>query len=311
MDKGMTKRMNTKFEEGLSRILKPSQILKDELMANHTTFRIGGPADYLLLPTKTEEVLGIIELAKECEVPITYLGNGSNLLVRDGGIEGAVIRFGEQMNRIRRQGNTLMVGAGCILKDIAHYAASEKLTGFEYFVGIPGSIGGAVFMNAGAYGGEIESVVTAVTAVCPDGMVRRYSRDELAFGYRHSVFQENGCAICEVEITLREGEGALIHEKIDDLTERRESRQPLDMPSAGSTFKRPEGYFAGTLIDQTGLKGLRVGGAEVSVKHAGFVVNAGGATAKDVVNLIKEVQKRVYEVHGVRLEPEVKMIGRE
>lgn len=311
MNKGMTERMNSKFEEGLSRILMPSQILKEEAMAKHTTFRIGGPADYLLLPSKTEEVLAIVELAKECEVPITYLGNGSNILVRDGGIGGAVIQFGSHMESIRREGNTLIVGAGCILKDIAHYAAAEKLTGFEYFVGIPGSIGGAVFMNAGAYGGEIESVVTAVTAVCPDGILRRYEREELQFGYRHSVFQENGCAICEVEITLEEGEDARIREKLEDLTERRESRQPLDMPSAGSTFKRPEGYFAGTLIDQTGLKGLRVGGAEVSTKHAGFVVNAGGATAKDVVNLIKEVQKRVYEAHGVQLEPEVKMIGKE
>lgn len=303
--------MNIMFEEGLSRILQPSQILKQEAMADHTTFRIGGPADYFLLPSNPVEVLAILELAKETEMPITYLGNGSNLLVRDGGIRGAVIQFGKMMNRIERRGNTLIVGAGCLLKDIAAYAAKEKLAGFEYFVGIPGSIGGAVFMNAGAYGGEIESVVTAVTAVCPNGCIRRYQREELAFGYRHSIFQENGCAICEVEITLEEGEGTSIREKLDDLTARRESRQPLDMPSAGSTFKRPEGYFAGTLIDQTGLKGLRVGGAEVSKKHAGFVVNAGGATAKDVVRLIKEVQKRVYEAHGVRLEPEVKMIGEE
>lgn len=303
--------MNTKFEEGLSQFLTPAQILKNEAMSEHTTFRIGGPADYLLLPSRTEEVLAIVEWAKQCDVPITYLGNGSNILVRDGGIGGAVIQFGKQMDRIRHEGNKLIVGAGCILKDIADYAAKVHLAGFEYFVGIPGSIGGAVFMNAGAYGGEIESVVTAVTAVCPSGKVRRYERDELDFGYRHSVFQENGCAICEVEITLTEGDSGSIREKLDDLTERRQSRQPLDMPSAGSTFKRPVGYYAGTLIDQTGLKGLRVGGAEVSTKHAGFVVNAGGATAKDVIDLIKEVQKRVYEAHGVHLEPEVKMIGRE
>lgn len=303
--------MNTKFEEGLSEILAPTQILKQEAMAQHTTFRIGGPAEYLLLPSRTEEVVAIVALAKTYGMPITYLGNGSNILVRDGGIGGIVVQFGEQMNRIRREGNTLFVGAGCILKDVADYAANACLTGFEYFVGIPGSIGGAVFMNAGAYGGEIESVVTAVTAVCPNGKVRRYERDELEFGYRHSVFQENGCAICEVEVTLTEGDADAIREKLEDLTERRQSRQPLDMPSAGSTFKRPEGYYAGTLIDQTGLKGLRVGGAQVSTKHAGFVVNAGGATAKDVTELIKEVQKRVYDAHGVRLEPEVKMIGKE
>ena len=299
------------FEEGLSRILQPSQILKQEAMAKHTTFRIGGPADYFLMPSTTEEVVAILELAKTTEMPILFLGNGSNLLVRDGGIRGAVIHFGKAMDSIKRDGNKLIIGAGCLLKDIAAAAAEAKLTGFEYFVGIPGSIGGAVFMNAGAYGGEIESVVTAVTAVCPCGSVRRYTREEMDFGYRHSIFQENGCAICEVEVTLEEGEQVSIQEKLDDLTERRESRQPLDMPSAGSTFKRPVGYFAGTLIDQTGLKGLRVGGAEVSKKHAGFVVNAGGATAKDVVGLIKEVQRRVYKAHGVHLEPEVKMIGEE
>lgn len=301
--------MNIIFEEGLSRILQPSQILKNEAMAKHTTFRIGGPADYFLMPSTTEEVLAIIELAHKTDMPIMFLGNGSNLLVRDGGIRGAVIHFGKSMDGIVRDNNKLIVGAGCLLKDVAAAAAEAKLTGFECFVGIPGSIGGAVFMNAGAYGGEIESVVTAVTAVCPCGTVRRYLREELDFGYRHSIFQENGCAICEVEVTLKEGEQVSIQEKLDDLTERREARQPLDMPSAGSTFKRPAGYFAGTLIDQTGLKGLRVGGAEVSKKHAGFVVNAGGATAKDVVSLIKEVQRRVYEAHGVRLEPEVKMIG--
>lgn len=303
--------MNIMFEEGLSCILQPSQILKQESMAKHTTFRIGGPADYFLMPSTIEEVLRIVELAQKAEMPILFLGNGSNLLVRDGGIRGTVIHFGKMMDSIKRDGNKLVVGAGCLMKDIAAAAAEAKLTGFEYFVGIPGSIGGAVFMNAGAYGGEIESVVTAVTAVCPCGTVRRYVRGEMGFGYRHSIFQENGCAICEVEITLTEGEAASIQEKLDDLTERRESRQPLDMPSAGSTFKRPEGYFAGTLIDQTGLKGLRVGGAEVSKKHAGFVVNAGGATAKDVVGLIQEVQRRVYEAHGVHLEPEVKMIGEE
>ena len=307
----MTEKMNMKFEEGLLKILQPSQILKQEAMALHTTFRIGGPADYFLLPSSVEEVASVIALAKETDMPILCLGNGSNLLVRDGGIRGSVLHFGKEMSDIRQEGNTLIVGAGCMLKDIAAAAAEAKLAGFEYFVGIPGSIGGAVFMNAGAYGGEIESVVSAVTAVCPNGQIRRYTREELEFGYRHSTFQENGCAICEVEITLTDGEEAVIQEKLDDLTERRESRQPLDMPSAGSTFKRPVGYFAGTLIDQTGLKGLRVGGAEVSKKHAGFVVNAGGATAKDVVGLIQEVQRRVYEAHGVRLEPEVKMIGEE
>ena len=203
----------------------------------------------------------------------------------------------------------MVVGAGALLKDIAEAAAQHSLAGLEFACGIPGSIGGAVFMNAGAYGGETKSVVKAVRAVTRDGEVKNYALDELELGYRHSIFQSNGEAIVEVELELTPGSEEEIRASIADFTQRRESKQPLEMPSAGSTFKRPEGYFAGTLIDQTGLKGLSVGGAQVSTKHAGFVVNKGGATAADVVNLIHEVQKRVKEAHGVELQPEVRLIG--
>ena len=212
---------------------------------------------------------------------------------------------------MRQEGNKIIAGAGALLKDVSEFAASCSLTGLEFAIGIPGSLGGAVFMNAGAYDGETKNVVTGVRAVSASGKVVSYAADELDFGYRHSIFQENGQAICEVEISLQPGDHAVIQEKMDSFTERRESKQPLEMPSAGSTFKRPQGYFAGTLIEQTGLKGFSVGGAQISAKHAGFVVNAGSATAQDVLNLIKEVQKRVYEKNGVKLFPEVRIIGEE
>ena len=203
----------------------------------------------------------------------------------------------------------MIAGAGALLKDVSKFAARCGLTGMEFAVGIPGSIGGAVFMNAGAYDGEISHIVSAVTAVSRDGEVKRFERNELDFGYRHSIFQENGDIICEIELSLMAGIHTEIHDKMGDLTQRRESRQPLEMPSAGSTFKRPVGHFAGTLIEQSGLKGFRIGGAQVSPKHAGFVINAGDAKAQDVLDLINEVQRLVYEKHGVKLYPEVRTLG--
>jgi UDP-N-acetylmuramate dehydrogenase len=205
----------------------------------------------------------------------------------------------------------VVAGAGASLGDVSRYAARHGLTGLEFAVGIPGSIGGAVFMNAGAYDGEIGQVVSAATAVCPGSRMVRFSHAELQFGYRHSVFQDNGCIVCEVELSLGNGENNVIQERMGDFTRRREAKQPVEMPSAGSTFKRPPGYFAGTLIEEADLKGLRIGGAQVSEKHAGFIINAGGATAADVLALIGEVQRRVQEKFGVRLQPEVRIIGEE
>ena len=301
--------MNKEFVRACYREFDAARLFADAPMRFHTTFRIGGPADLLFYPKTTEEVQRIIRMAREYGEKVTLLGNGSNLLVRDGGIRGLVIQFSYKMAAVVREGTDLIIGAGALLRDAAARAQEYGLSGLEFACGIPGSIGGAIFMNAGAYDDEMKSVVVSVTTVSPRGEVRTYSAEELDFGYRHSIFQENGCAICEVDLTLAPGNAAEIKEKIASFTERRESKQPLEMPSAGSTFKRPEGHYAGTLIEQTGLKGFTVGGAQVSDKHAGFVVNAGDATAKDVLELIRQVQDRVFEKHHVKLFPEVRILG--
>lgn len=302
-------RKNSEFLTKIEQVIPPERLLLDEPLANHTTFCIGGPADYFVLPETVAEVTAVFKLAKLYDIPVTVLGNGSNVLVLDNGIRGLVLKFGEQISRLSYAGNRVAAGAGALLRDVARYAAEQGLSGLEFAIGIPGSIGGAVFMNAGAYEGEMSHIVTAVTAVCPDGAVKRFTKPELKFSYRHSVFHENHCTICEVELMFQNGEQNLIRSRMGDYTTKREIKQPLEVPSAGSTFKRPPGHFAGTLIEQTGLKGLTIGGAQVSPKHAGFIINAGGATAKDVLNLIKEVQRRVYHRHGVMLYPEVRTLG--
>lgn len=299
------------FTAKLQKVIAGPRLLLDEPMSKHTTFHIGGPADYLVLPSSAGEVAAVLMTAREYNVPVTVLGNGSNVLVRDKGIRGLVLKFDTTMGNLSHNGATVKAGAGAALGDVSRYAGSHRLTGLEFAVGIPGSIGGAVFMNAGAYDGEIGCCVAAVTAVSQDGRLRRFGHDDIRFGYRDSVFQHNGCIICEVELALRDGDVAAIDKKMNDYTRRREAKQPIEMPSAGSTFKRPPGHFAGTLIEQAGLKGLKVGGAQVSEKHAGFIVNAGGATAAEVLALIREVQRRVQERFGVRLQPEVRIFGEE
>lgn len=300
----------TAFYETLLKVIPDHErVMSDEPMANHTTFRIGGPADILVLPASVEEITAVLQLAREAAIPITVLGRGSNVLVSDKGIRGVVLRLGKHLSHIRHEGATLYAGAGASLGDVSRYAAKLSLTGLEFAIGIPGTIGGAVYMNAGAYEGEMRQVVTAVTAICPDCGLKRYTGEELDFGYRHSAFSDNGCLICEVEVSLKPGDEPTIRSKMDDCTFRRNSKQPVELPSAGSVFKRPPGYYAGTLIEQTGLKGLTIGGAQVSSKHAGFIVNIGGATASDVLALIREVQQRVYEKFQVKLEPEVRQIG--
>ncbi len=304
--------VNEAFVSEVKRVLDDAgRIMLNEPMKSHTTFKIGGPADYLIFPSSMEEMRQVFRLLREFKIPYTILGNGSNVLVRDKGVRGAIIKFNSPFSDIRLEGNSIVAGAGALLRDVSIFAADHGLTGMEFAIGIPGSLGGAVFMNAGAYDGEMRNVVSKVRSVAEDGSLHEFEAKELELGYRHSIFQKNGHAICEVELKLSFGEGATIRMKMEDLTRRREERQPLEMPSAGSTFKRPTGYFAGTLIDQTGLKGLKVGGAQVSEKHAGFVVNTGNATAEDVLGLISEVQRRVYEKHGVKLYPEVRIIGEE
>ena len=300
---------NQKFVDEIRSRMAPEHILLNEPMKDHTTFRIGGPADCLILPASMEDVAFVFQCLKRHDIPFVILGNGSNVLVLDKGIRGAVIKFNSPISAIRKKKNTLTAGAGALLRDVSEFAAENSLSGMEFACGIPGSIGGAVFMNAGAYDGEMKNIVSAVRAISPKGEIVQFAANELDFGYRHSIFQENGCAICEVDLTLTPGNAEEIKEKIAGFTERRESKQPLEMPSAGSTFKRPEGNYAGTLIEQTGLKGFTVGGAQVSDKHAGFVVNAGDATAKDVLELIRQVQDRVFEKHHVKLFPEVRILG--
>ena len=302
--------MEESFGKKLEEILSREQIIFDAPMTEHTTFKIGGAADVLIFPSNVQEVAQIFKLIEEFKIPCTILGNGSNVLVLDNGIRGAVVKFSDKFfGNIRRDGTKIIAGAGAKLKDVSNFAAENNLSGVEFAVGIPGSIGGAVFMNAGAYDGEMKNVVAQVTAVSPNGELKILGAEDLNLGYRQSIFQTNGFAICEVELNLTQGNGNEIKNKMADFTQKRESKQPLELPSAGSTFKRPKGYFAGTLIDKTGLKGLKIGGAMVSEKHAGFVVNVGNATAADVLNLIEEVKRRVNEVHGVTLTPEVRIIG--
>lgn len=297
------------LQTALLKELPNTRVREEEYLRHHTTFKIGGPADLFVEPTTMAELSFALHTIHEFDVPVTIIGCGSNILVKDGGIRGAVVSVRHMTQIMDCNDNTLCIGSGYMLKDASEFAWENGLTGLEFAVGIPGTLGGAVFMNAGAYDGEMSHVVTAVRAVDFQGNIKEYDASHLDFGYRHSVFHDNHEVIGEVIMTLKQGDKNAIKARMDELTEKRESKQPLEFASAGSTFKRPPGYFAGTLIEQTGLKGLSVGDAQVSHKHAGFVINTGSASAKDVLDLIAEVQRRVYDQHGVHLEPEVRMIG--
>ena len=287
------------------------ELLLEEPMAKHTSFRIGGPADVLAQPADEAELAALLKRAAEHAVPVTLIGNGSNLLVRDKGIRGLVIKLSNSFSDMKALGNELTFGSGISLAMASKKAASLSLSGLEFAVGIPGTIGGAVYMNAGAYDGEMAKVVTSVRVMDREGKISELKASELAFAYRHTALQNSGLIVTSVTCVLQPDEADAIAAKMADFSQRRISKQPLELPSAGSMFKRPPGYFAGTLIDQTGLKGYTVGGAQVSTKHAGFVVNVGGATAKDVLQLISDVQSKVFAAHGVRLEPEVLVLGEE
>jgi len=287
----------------------PIRVLQEESMSAHTTFRIGGPARRMAVPGSAEEVRLLLELAEEHRWPTLILGGGSNLLVSDQGIDRLVIATAG-LRELCAEGETLTAGAGVRLSRLAAFAAERGLGGLSFAQGIPGTVGGAVFMNAGAYGGEMAQVVERVTAWLPDRGVCTLPREELGFAYRHSRFSEGEGVVLAAELRLEGGrDPAELQSEMEELRERRRQRQPLELPSAGSTFKRPVGHYAGTLIESCGLKGLQVGGAQVSEKHAGFVVNRGGASCADVLALMEEVQRRVYEETGVRLEPEVRAVG--
>ncbi|MBO4473911.1 MAG: UDP-N-acetylmuramate dehydrogenase [Clostridiales bacterium] len=289
----------------------------DELMKGHTSFRVGGPAQIYAEPRTSEEIAALISAAKSASMPYFLMGNGSNLVVSDEGIEGLVIRLGELFSEIRSEVDSadpenvrIFATAGTLLIRLSSFAAKEGLSGLEFASGIPGSLGGAVFMNAGAYGHDISEVVDKVTAISKDGGIRTWKRDQLSFGYRKSTFMEEEGIITEVELVLRRGDPEMIASQIREYTEKRTKSQPLQYPSAGSMFKRPEGHYTGALIEQAGLKGFSIGGAQVSEKHAGFVINTGEATAADIDALVKHIQKTVFEKYGVSLEREVRFVGR-
>lgn len=306
----MQKNINLQMiEDLLERVVPKDRILLHEPLAKYTTFKIGGPADILALPHSLEELSAIVRALYEEKQTYTVLGGGSNVLVRDGGIRGVVIVLRDMLEEMTVDGDELQASAGHMMKDVSAFACQHSLSGLEFACGIPGSLGGAVFMNAGAYGGEMSQVVSRVWAVAHDGSIKEYTTKDLDFSYRHSLFHDNGEIVGKIAMRLEPGDAALIQAKIDELTEKREAKQPLEYASAGSTFKRPTGYFAGTLIEQTGLKGLAVGDAEVSHKHAGFVINKGKANFKDVHGVITEVQRRIKEAHDVDLETEVRILG--
>lgn len=285
------------------------KLMINEPLKEYTTFKIGGPADIIFEPADTMELQEAVHFIRKKNIPLTVLGRGSNMLISDKGIRGVVIIVAENMSAIHVEGNTLLAQAGAKMYDVSSYAANHGLSGLEFAVGIPGSVGGGVFMNAGAYEGDFGSVVTAVTTVDQRGLLKVYSNAEAKFSYRHSIFQDNKEIICQVAFDLKTANVEQIAECMQQLTQKRESKQPLEMPSAGSVFKRPVGYFAGTLIEQAGLKGCTIGGAQVSKKHAGFIVNVGNAKAQDVLNLIAHIQQVVRDKAGVQLESEVRFIG--
>lgn len=300
--------MKEEFLKHLQRILREDQRALEENMSSHVTFRTGGPAEYYVRPNR-QQIQPVLELCRRFDVPWMVIGNGSNLLVGDRGIRGLVMEIGRMMDRISIDGELVTAEAGALLSSAARYAAKESLTGMEFASGIPGTVGGAVVMNAGAYGGEIKQILKSVTVLTEDGQERELGAEELDLGYRHSCILERRLIVLEAKLQLSKGNPEEISDRMEELKNRRVEKQPLEYPSAGSTFKRPEGYFAGKLIQDTGLRGYQVGGAQVSEKHCGFVINKEKAVSKDIRQLITDVQDRVEAQFGVRLEPEVKFIG--
>ena len=301
--------MNQNITEIFIELLGKDHVHINEPMSRHTSFRIGGPADYFLQPSDTEQIKKILDICRENKLPFFVLGNGSNLLVSDTGFSGVIIQLFHNFERIIVEDTLIRAQAGALLSGIAVAARDHSLTGFEFAGGIPGTLGGAVVMNAGAYGGEMKHVLKEATVMTQSGEIIIIPADKLNMGYRTSVIKEAGYIVLDAVLSLQKGDQKEIRAKMKELTDLRVSKQPLEYPSAGSTFKRPEGYFAGKLIMDAGLRGYQVGGAQISEKHCGFVINKGNATASDVLRLIEDVKNRVYEQFGVNLEPEVKFLG--
>ncbi len=301
--------MNSNFYDQLLTVLNKEKVYLDEPMKKHITFRVGGPADYFVTPSTVEEVKEIVALCKKEGMPYYILGNGSNLLVGDKGYRGVMIQIYKEMSGIEVDGEIIRVQAGALLSRIGVTALEAGLQGFEFAAGIPGTMGGAVVMNAGAYGGEMKDILVDATVLTPEGEVLVLKNEELELGYRTSVIVKKNYIVLEATVKLAKGSKEEIRGRMDELKVQRTTKQPLEYPSAGSTFKRPTGYFAGKLIQDAGLRGFQVGGAQVSEKHCGFVINKDNATAADVVELMKQVADKVHAEFGVTLEPEVKRIG--
>lgn len=301
--------MNLDFYNQLINCIDEERVLVDEPMKKHTTFRVGGNADYFVMPQSAEEVKNIVALCKEADMPYYILGNGSNLLVGDKGYRGVIIQIYKEMNHIRIDGDKVIAQAGALLSRVGTATLEAELTGFEFAAGIPGTVGGAVFMNAGAYGGEMKDIIVNATVLTQDGDIVTINKEDLELGYRTSVIAKKGYVVLEAEYQLQKGDKEAIRARMDELKVQRVTKQPLEYPSAGSTFKRPEGYFAGKLIQDAGLRGFQVGGAQVSEKHCGFVINKDQATAADIQELMRQVSDKVMQEFGVKLEPEVKTLG--
>ena len=302
-------REQTELVWRMRQIVGEDNVLIDEPMSRHTTFEIGGPADLFIIPESVEEVRDVVAACREAQVPYFVLGNGSDLLVSDEGYRGVIVGLAEGFTYVSIEGTEMTCQAGVSLREASEMACELGLSGLEFACGIPGTIGGACFMNAGAYDGCIADVLKSVRVIMPDGTTDTIAVADLGLGYRASRIKDEGLVVLTATFALRKGDPDVIRARMDELTYKRESKQPLDKPSAGSTFKRPEGYFAGKLISDAGLQGYQVGGAAVSKKHAGFVVNLGGATAADVHAVIEHVQDEVERQFGVRLEPEVRFLG--
>jgi UDP-N-acetylmuramate dehydrogenase len=298
------------FGVKLIELIGEKNVFFNEPMKNHTSFKVGGPADVLITPCAYEEVQKVIKLCIKDKMPYYIIGNGSNLLVRDGGIRGIIIKL-TKLNDIKIIEDKLISQCGALIADVSEKALEASLTGFEFACGIPGCVGGAVAMNAGAYISEIANVIESALVIDREGNVKKLTKDGLELGYRISAVLKYGYTVLEASFNLKKGDYNLIKNKVDELQFRRRDKQPLEYASAGSTFKRPEGYFAGKLIQDCNLKGVHIGDAEVSEKHSGFIINKGNATAKEILSLISYVQKTVYEKFGVELHPEVRIIGEE
>ena len=296
------------FSNDLIKILDEKDIKIDEPMSSHTSFKVGGPADILITPESADQVLDAVKLCKSKNVPYYIMGNGSNLLVKDGGIRGVVVKL-TKLKSIKIQGSRIIVSSGACLKDVSQKALDNSLTGFEFACGIPGSVGGAVTMNAGAYNGEISNVIESVIVIDNHTKKRILNLEQLELAYRMSSILKYGYIVLQVTFKLEKGDHSKINDRIENLNRRRSEKQPLEYPSAGSTFKRPEGHFAAKLIEDSGLKGMSVGGALVSEKHSGFIINKEDATSKDILDLIKLVQDTVKQKFNVDLYTEVRIIG--